>query len=442
MVEKFRRSCQALLSPWKSYLVALSGGADSVALLRLLLSQNYKLEAVHCNFHLRGEESDRDESFCKELCDNLKVPLHLAHFDTKTYAEVHGVSIEMAARTLRYEYFFKLIDDLHFDGVCVAHHRDDSVETVLLNMVRGTGIEGMKGILPRNGKVLRPMLDVSRQDIEAYLSMINQEYITDSTNLSDDVQRNKVRLNVIPELQKVTPSAVDNIQKLTRYVQDAMEILSKAVDEAVGRVSKENDNGEMTVSIPSLHAEPGAETVLWNLLKDKDFSSQQVEQIMNNIDGQSGREWLSPTHSLLIDRDTILVQRKTELQNRSMRIPEMGTYVYDSEKKFRFCSCVCGIDFVPSRKPECVHLDASKVKFPLCVRTVQTGDWFIPFGMTGKKLLSDFLTDRKQSLFEKRRQLVVVDSTDAIVWVVGIRPDNRFRITDATEEVIEISFIH
>lgn len=442
MIEKFRRSCQALLSSRKSYLVALSGGADSVALLRLLLSQNYKLEAAHCNFHLRGAESDRDEAFCKKLCEGLNVPLHLAHFDTKTFAELHGVSIEMAARTLRYDYFFKLIDDLHLEGVCVAHHRDDSVETVLLNMVRGTGIDGLKGIMSRNGKVLRPMLDVSRQDILEYLDSIGQDYITDSSNLCDDVQRNKMRLNVIPEMTKVNPSAVENIQKMTYRVQDAMAILSKAIGEAIHRVTVNSDNNGMAISIPSLLAEPGAETILWNILKDKDFWSQQVEQIMAHIDGQSGREWLSFTHSLLIDRDTILVQKKEKESHLEMKIPETGTYIIDEERKIRFAHVACDEDYVPSRSADKVSLDAEKVKFPLTVRTVRTGDWFIPFGMTGRKLLSDFLTDKKLSLFEKRRQLVVVDAADTVVWVVDLRPDNRCRITGDTSKVLEISIAH
>lgn len=442
MIEKFRRSSQVLLSSRKSYLVALSGGADSVALLRLLLSQNYKLEAAHCNFHLRGEESDRDETFCKKLCKELGVPLHLAHFDTRTFAELHGVSIEMAARTLRYDYFHKLIDDLHLDGVCVAHHRDDSVETVLLNMVRGTGIDGLKGIMPRNGKVLRPMLDVSRQDILEYLNSIGQDYITDSSNLCDDVQRNKMRLNVIPEMVKVNSSAVENIHKMTYRVQDAMAIFNKAIGEAIHRVTVNSDNDGMAISIPSLLAEPGAETILWNILKDKDFSSQQVEQIMANVDGQPGREWLSSTHSLIIDRDAIIVQKKEEELQREMKIPETGTYIINDSRKIRFTYVSCDKDFAPSRSADKVSLDAEKVKFPLTVRTVKAGDWFIPFGMTGRKLLSDFLTDKKLSLFEKRRQLVVVDAADTVVWVVDLRPDNRCRITGDTSKVLEISIAH
>lgn len=441
MIERFRRSCQALLSPDKSYLVALSGGADSVALVRLLVSQNYKISAAHCNFHLRGEESDRDEAFCKNLCSRLGVPLHLAHFDTKAFAELHGVSIEMAARTLRYDYFFKLLDDLHLDAVCVAHHKDDSVETVLLNMVRGTGIDGLKGILPENGKVLRPMLGVSRSEIIDYLSSVKQDFATDSSNLVDDVQRNKIRLNVIPELLKVNPSAVENIHRMSSRIQDAMAILDKAIEEATKRIAEENEQGELSVSIPLLMQEPGRETLLWNLLKSKGFSSLQVEQIAENLSGQSGREWSSASHSLLIDRDVILVQKKVEEQVLEMKIPETGTYIFDENTKFRFKVVDKDADFQIIRDANCACLDAEKVKFPLTVRRVKNGDWFIPFGMTGKKLLSDFLTDKKFTIFEKRRQLVVTDCEGNIIWVSCLRPDNRFRLDDSTSRVLLVEKI-
>lgn len=423
-----------------SFLVALSGGADSVALLRAMVMLGYKVEAVHCNFHLRGEESDRDETFCKNLCAELNVELHLAHFDTRAFASLHGVSIEMAARTLRYDYFFKLIDDLSFDYVCVAHHRDDLVETVLLNMTRGTGLEGLKGIARQNGRVVRPLLGVSRRDIESFLSCLRQNYIVDSSNLIDDVQRNKVRLNVIPELMNVNPSAVDNIQKMTSRVNDALEIVETFIEGAKQRVSISQDD-EIRISIPQLNAEPGAETVLWYLLKGKDFSSSQVEQIYSFVsanDPQSGRVWTSSTHSLLIDRDAIIVQPTKSEKEQLIKIPETGVYVVDNKHKLSFSTIDKTLDFIIPKDSRFACLDADKVQFPLVVRTLNEGDYFIPFGMTGRKLVSDFLTDKKFSLFDKRRQLVVEDSTGNIVWLVGLRPDNRFRITDDTKRLLII----
>lgn len=193
------------------YLVALSGGADSVALLLALLDMGVRVEAVHCNFHLRGEESDRDEQFCKDLCSKYNVELHLVHFDTCEYAALHHVSIEMAARDLRYAYFERLRSDMGAEAICVAHHRDDSVETVLLNLVRGTGLRGLRGIQPKNGNIVRPLLCVSRDDIECFLDSIGQDYVTDSTNLHDDVKRNKIRLDVLPLLETLNPDVRQSI---------------------------------------------------------------------------------------------------------------------------------------------------------------------------------------------------------------------------------------
>ena len=423
-------------------LVALSGGADSVAMLRALKMLGCDVEAAHCNFHLRGSESDRDETFCKNLCESLGVELHLAHFDTVAFAQLHGVSIEMAARTLRYDYFFKLLQDLSLEAVCVAHHRDDSVETVLLNMVRGTGMEGLKGIQPRNGKVLRPMLDLSRREIECYLSRINQDYITDSTNLVDDVQRNKIRLNVIPELQSVNPSAVENIHRLTRRVEDVLRIVDASVSDMKQRIVSEHE-GEMNISIGGLLAEPGAETKLWYLLRDKNFSSAQVDDVFAAlcVRKTTGKMWHTKTHTALIDRDSLMVTPRNEESSFSMRIPETGTYLLSGNRKLRIDIAGRGEDFSVSREADCVNLDAEKVKFPLTVRTIERGDWFVPFGMKGRKLISDFLTDLKMSLLEKQRQLVVTDSAGNIVWVVGLRPDNRFRVNECTVEILTIKSI-
>ena len=206
-------SKHSLLSRDALHLVALSGGADSVALLRILRDLDYQIEAAHCNFHLRGAESDRDEAFVRQLCDSLGIKLHLIHFDTETYASVHQVSIEMAARELRYGYFRSLCKDIGAETVCVAHHRDDAVETFLMNLLRGSGIHGLTGIRPKNGQIVRPLLCVGRQDILDYLHSIGQDYVTDSTNLESIVLRNKLRLQVLPLLKQLNPKAVENIDK-------------------------------------------------------------------------------------------------------------------------------------------------------------------------------------------------------------------------------------
>ena len=438
-VERYIKS-RFLLAPKSKILVALSGGADSVALLCILLNLGYKVEAAHCNFHLRGEESDRDEAFCKQLCQDRHVPLHLAHFDTKTYASLHKVSIEMAARDLRYNYFRQLREDNALDAVCVAHHKDDSVETVLLNIIRGTGIEGLKGIAPKNGYIVRPLLCVDREEILSYLTSINQEYVTDSTNLEDDVQRNKVRLNLIPLLKQINPAASRNIAKVAERVYDTLPVIDDAISQSISRVVCET--GDMiTVDIQKLKVEKAPEIVLWHILKGKGFSSSQVEQIYTCLDAQSGREWMSASHSLVTDRQRIIVEPLADTPQKCLRIPEVGTYLYNENQKFRFSLQTIDSDFVISKKSDEVCLDADKIAFPLTVRAVHKGDSFVPFGMKGRKLLSDFLTDRKISVFDKRRQLVVTDSADRIVWVVGLRPDNSFCISPTSSKALVIQLI-
>ena len=438
-VERYIKS-RSLLAPKSKVLVTLSGGADSVALLRILLNLGYMVEAAHCNFHLRGEESDRDEAFCKQLCQERHVPLHLAHFDTKTYASLHKVSIEMAARDLRYNYFRQLREDNALDAVCVAHHKDDSVETVLLNIIRGTGIEGLKGIAPKNGYIVRPLLCVDREEILSYLTSIKQEYVTDSTNLEDDVQRNKVRLNLIPLLKQINPAASRNIAKVAERVYDTLPVIDDAISQSISRVVCET--GDMiTVDIQKLKVEKAPEIVLWHILKGKGYSSSQVEQIYTCLDAQSGREWMSASHSLVTDRQRIIVEPLADTPQKCLRIPEAGTYIYNENQKFRFSLQTIDSDFVISKKADTACLDADKIAFPLTVRAVHKGDSFVPFGMKGRKLLSDFLTDRKMSVFDKRRQLVVTDSSDRIVWVVGLRPDNSFCISPTSSKALVIQLI-
>ena len=424
------------------YLVALSGGADSVALLRILIDLGYKVDAAHCNFRLRGDESDRDEAFCRELCKDLGVEIHVAHFDTKTYAELHRVSIEMAARDLRYNYFSQLKRDLQLDGICVAHHKDDSVETVLLNMLRGTGIDGLKGILPCNGDVLRPFLCITRCEIIDYLSCVEQKHVVDSSNLVDDVKRNKLRLNVIPELERIASAAKENIARMSENVQGVIPLVEYAVSQLRDSVVLSEDDA-LVISIPRLLETPSPRALLWYLLREKGFNSMQVEQIFDRLSAESGRSWSSSTHELIIDRDNIVVEPINAIPERVIKIPETGIYVYNDDCKFNVKCEVVNDDFVISKASDVACLDADKVFFPLMVRTVKEGDWFVPFGMKGKKLLSDFMTDRKLSLFEKRRQLVVTDTSGNIIWVIGMRPDGRFCVSASTSKALVISlFLH
>ena len=412
-----------LLNANDLYLVALSGGADSVALLLLLKEAGYQIHAAHCNFRLRGAESDRDEAFCAELCQKLGVELHRAHFDTREYAELHKISIEMAARDLRYKWFEQLREDIGAAGICVAHHRDDSVETVLLNLVRGTGLRGLTGIQPRNGSILRPLLCVSRAEIEDYLAKRGQKYVTDSTNLEADVLRNKVRLQVLPLLRELNPAVSDNIQRMAENVSEAQTVL----DVLLGDYKKRN-----ILELSELEKFRSSEYVIYEWLKNYGFNGSQVRQLLDAECG--GIVHSEQGYDVLKDRERLIIEPSLK-PFKPMRIPEEGTYVLDETVRFVLRKTAVYV----SKEPLIATLDAAKVHFPLTVRRVEEDDSMQPFGMKGRKLLSDLMTDRKMTLFEKRRQLVVVDAAGFIVWAVGLRVANGVAVSDSTTEIYEIT---
>ena len=428
-----------LLNPKDLYIVALSGGADSVALLLLLKNAGFNVHTAHCNFHLRGSESDRDEAFCVELCQRLGVELHRAHFDTREYAELHKVSIEMAARELRYKWFEQLRQDIGAAGICVAHHRDDSVETVVLNLVRGTGLRGLTGIQPRSELVmtcgqnpqeqtklvvLRPLLCVSRAEIEAFLAEKGQKYVTDSTNLEADVQRNVVRLEVLPLLQKLNPAVAENIQRTAENLAEAQLVLNVAIASI---------NSSNVLNLSDLEKYGSSEYLAFEWLKKYGFNGNQVHQI---LDAETGRIISSATgYDVLKDRGRLIVEPTLE-PFKPMRISEEGTYVLGEN----MCLSVRKKPVYVSKKPHVATLDAVKIRFPLTVRRVEEGDWMQPYGMKGRKLLSDLMTDLKMTVFDKRRQLVVVDSQDVIVWAIGLRVADFVAVSEAGKEVLELAF--
>ena len=415
----------------RKYIVALSGGADSVALLLVLKQLGYRLEAAHCNFRLRGAESDRDEQFVVELCRRQDVPLHLIHFDTETYAEVHHVSIEMAARELRYRYFEQLRQDIGAADVCVAHHQDDAAETLLMNLVRGTGIHGLTGIRPRNGHIVRPLLGVNRAEIVSFLDAVGQPYVTDSSNLVPDVVRNKLRLQVLPLLKTINPAAADNIARTGLLVAEAEKVYDDAVSRAIDRVLVDD-----VIDLQALSGVPSARCVLYEILSKHGFSSAQTDQIYHfvTMGHHAGRTFRSATHEAIVDRDRILLTEMAE-PLPELRIPEPGTYRYHGDRRFRFRLTD---DVAVSRQPLCATLDADRVDFPLTIRPVRQGDRFQPFGMRGTRLVSDYLTDRKASLLDKRRQLVVADAHGQIVWLVGHRTAQPCAVGAATRRVLVV----
>ena len=430
---------QGLIRSDGLYVVALSGGPDSVALLRVLLSLGHRVEAAHCNFHLRGEESDRDENFCVALCRRLGVELHRAHFDTRAYAAAHRVSIEMAARELRYGYFEQLRQAIGADDICVAHHRDDQVETVLLNLVRGTGLAGLQGMQPRNGHVIRPMLGVSRQEVTDYLQAMRQDFVTDSTNFENDMMRNRLRLDVIPLLEAMNSAFKENVARMTEHLQEVGKVVDAALRQQADTL-RSDDGG---YDLKALSEQPSPEYLLWTIVARHGFNRTQAEEML--VNRRSGAQWSSPENIALADRTRLyIVGRKAwEQVLPTLRIPEAGIYVYPEtldlraynnpgQGKTRFNLALTTIDnhFKINKSIRFANIDADKVKFPLMLRPTREGDRFVPFGMTGSKLISDFLADCKVSLVVRRRQLVLTDANGRIVWLVGHRIDSNFALDE------------
>ena len=403
----------ALFAPDERVLVALSGGADSVALLRLLCALGYDCRAAHCNFHLRGTESDRDEAFVRRMCREQGVTLYVTHFDTQEEARRRKVSIEMAARDLRYAWFEEVRKECGAAVIAVAHHSDDSVETLLLNLIRGTGPNGLRGIRPKNGRVVRPLLCMNRQEILTCLKEMGQTYVTDSTNLQNLYTRNKIRLDLLPLMQTINPSVKENLLKMTAHLEGVAHIYQKAIDESRRRVMTAEG-----ISIEALEQECEPETVLYECLSPLGFRAAQVSEMYQSLKGQSGKEFVGRGWRAVKDRRMLLLAPIEEMEEPRLQWEER-----------RLTS-----DFVIPRDKQVACLDADKLKAPLTLRRWRDGDTFVPFGMKGRKRVSDYLTDRKFSLLQKERQWVLCCGEE-ICWLVGERLDNRFRIDEGTKSV-------
>lgn len=405
-------------------LVALSGGADSVALLRVLLALGYDCECAHCNFHLRSEESNRDELFVNSLCEKWNVKLHTIHFQTETYAKEHRLSIEMAARELRYTWFEELRIAHGASFIAVAHHRDDSVETVLLNLIRGTGINGLKGIQSKNGYVVRPLLKESKKSILDYLEAIGQDYVTDSTNLQDEYMRNKIRLNILPLMQELNPSVAESIFETSERLAEVAEIYRCDRLQAKERCLVTDEQGMYRIRIQDVLNDMAPQSLLHEILSDFCFNATQEKDILHCLkENQSGKRFYSSAWELLRDREWLIIQPR----GHQDALPELQMEEKDITP-----------GFVIPRDRHLACIDADKVKEPLYIRKWQLGDKFVPFGMTGKKKVSDYLTDRKFSLYEKENQCVVCCGEE-IVWLVNERTSNRFRVTEKTKRVLILS---
>lgn len=412
-------------------LIAVSGGIDSVVLTYLCHELGLNFAMAHCNFNLRGVDSDADEVFVQKLAGDLNKECFIECFDTLVYAQDNKLSTQMAARELRYNWFNDLAEQLQFDYILTAHHADDNLETVLINLSRGTGIEGLTGIPEINENIVRPLLPFSRDDIEEYAKEKNLKWRKDKSNVSKKYLRNKLRLEVIPKLKETNPKLLQNFNKTVEHLKDSKTIIEDRIDVVSDAVINKVTDNEIHFDISQIQALNNPKGYLYELLKDYGFT--QWNDVYHLLNAQSGKQVLSATHHLIKDRDCLILSQLKPDVKQSIHISE-------NEKQVKI---PCGTlffdeaDALFEKRTDVIFVDKELLKFPLTVRQWKEGDYFFPFGMKGKKKLSKFFKDEKLSLFDKEKVWLLCSNYD-VVWVINKRLDDRFKVTDKTKQILKI----
>jgi tRNA(Ile)-lysidine synthase len=411
-----------LLNADTKVIVGLSGGADSVVLLFILQRLGYECMAAHCNFHLRGEESLRDEKQAIDFAHSLNIPCFKQDFDVLSVARRRGISVEMAARDLRYEWFEQLRQTQGAGAIAVAHHRDDSIETLFLNLMRGTGIKGLAGIKPKNGYIVRPLLALSKENILQYAAEKQLPFVTDSSNLQSEYLRNKIRLLALPLLRSIQPAIELSLIQTMENVNEAVKIYEFHIREAIEKVFN-RENGK--ISIPRLKNLPSPESVLFELLKSYGFGRDSIRDVVLAMDKQSGKEFYSPEYALIKDRDCFILLPRNLIREAQI------TKIEESEVTF----VEVDENFILKKDKNIAYFDAEKLQFPLLIRSWKQGDTFMPFGMNHFQKLSDYFSTHKFSKPEKDKVRLLCSGND-IIWIIGHRTDNRFCITPHTQKAV------
>ena len=415
-------------------ILGLSGGLDSVVLLDVVFKLGYKITIAHCNFHLRKTESLRDEKFAEDLAIFYGLNYVKTDFDTMQYAASQKLSIEMAARELRYAWFEEMRVKTNSKYIVIAHHIDDSVETILLNLTRGTGLKGVLGISPKIGHIVRPFLCVSREEIEQYASENNIKYVVDSTNLESIYKRNSMRLDVLPLLKNMNPSVNKSIDSFSYKMREVDKIYTYYINQHISEVFQNN-----SINIERLNETVSPKSILYEILNQYGFTPTTIEDLYNVLNGESGKLFYSDRYVALKDRDFIYIKsiENNNEENIFYKIEYLETittpiHLQQNVKDISDCNDL------DASKNIC-YLDENKLKYPLILRKWKKGDRFTPLGMKGSKKLSDYFSNKKYSLFDKSNAWVIV-SDDKIVWIVGERSDNEFKITDKTSKVVIIEY--
>lgn len=415
-------------------LLALSGGRDSVLMAHLFNAAGFKFGLAHVNFQLRGAESEADEAFCQQLAEQLEVPFFVTRFDTQAYAAQHSLSIQMAARHLRYEWLENIRQENNYKYIALAHHQNDSIETVLLNLVRGTGISGLHGILPKRDKLIRPLLGFKREDIDAIVEKEGFSYRDDSSNESVKYARNKIRLEVIPKLKELNPALESTFEANLKRFAELEELLHLRVEELRHLFLSPARMEKYTLNLDALKALKPLNTLLFELFRPYGFTESVLKSLTENWHGQSGKVFESASHQLLLDRSQLILSplEKAEIADVSFEIDEETVFWDNQQFKIELCE-ISGFNLNPH--PAKAALDADLLIFPLTFRSWHLGDVFRPMGMRGKKKLSDFFIEHKIPLSQKKHVGVLQNGNGEIVWIVGLRIDDRYKVGANTKKV-------
>ena len=431
---------QNMPAPPAKILVTVSGGIDSVVLLDVLVQLGFRCVVAHCNFHLRGNDSDDDAKFVETKAQNYGIPFLRADFDTTKIAEQRKISIEMAARELRYAWFENIRKTEQCAAIAVAHNANDCAETLLLNIARGTGIDGMRGIQPVNGHIVRPLLCVTRKAIEDYAAQHTLEHRFDKTNDDTNIRRNFVRHKLLPLFEQINPAFVKTACNNAQNIAEAALIYHDRMAQIERETCKKMPNGNIEIDTKRLLKLPAPRTILFELLKPYRVPNNMADCIFDCINKTSGKTFATDSHRLIVDREKIVIAAHEKVCTSVYRIQRDISEIHAPVhlKIERFDNTLPQLE----KNPDIAYFDADKLKFPLVLRRWQTGDSFVPFGMTGRKKVSDLFVDCKFSLFDKENAWILTDENDTIIWVVGLRADNRFRLTKSTKRALKLTYYH
>lgn len=421
----------------ESFLLAVSGGIDSMVMLNLFRESGLNCAVAHCNFMLRGKESDGDEEFVRQTARNAVVEFYSKSFDTAAFSKEKGISIQMAARELRYKWFDELAQDQHCDHIATAHNRDDSIETFMINLSRGTGITGLTGIRPVSGKIIRPMLFLSRAEIQSYAESLNIQWREDSSNESDKYLRNRIRHILLPGINKTLPGFSDAVVKTMAQLKDSKDLLENVAEQFIHEAVRIIGD-RMEIDRDRIRKSPSARILLYTVLQKYGFNFDTVDNLVETLDGQPGRQFLSGTHALTVDRSVLIVQPLPSAEETEIEIGgEVAAIQYPVSLTFRLIANEGSYD-IP-RDSTIASLDRDAIAYPLKIRRWKKGDYFYPLGMEGRKKLSNFFAGEKIPLPDKKR-LWILESAGNILWVIGLRIDHRYRVTSATRNILQITY--